>query len=497
MIQLRPYQNHAIYNARQNFAAGIKRVLLVAPTGAGKTVMFSHMAHTAISRGHRVLIVTDRLELINQAGGTLGKFEMHATKVDAGQKTNPNLLPGKLFTAMAETLKRRLKGGQAEKYERFLESFNFVIFDEAHKQSFRPLLAALPESTFVIGATATPWRAGSMAPALAAEYGAMINTAEVLELIALGSLVPAESYGAPMDLSGVHVTAGEYNDKELFDKFNKRELYANVVQKYKDIAPNTKALCFCVNVEHSKNTARAFVEAGILSRHLDAESGEAERTQTLADFRAGTFQVLCNVGLFTTGYDEPTVTTIILNRATKSLALFLQMCGRGSRPYPGKSSYTIIDMGNNILEHGFWEQNRAELWAQTFHGSPPKEKKKQAPNIIFCEKCAAIMPAGTKICPMCFAEMPKVVRKFEEPTKDVQLVKLSYNELPAELKKPYNQMTVAELESVRSLRGYKIGWLVRQLENVEQLREYANLKGYKPGFVFKNLDLLKTNILAL
>lgn len=489
MIQLRTYQTSAIAEIRKHFAAGRRRVLFVLPTGGGKTVTFAYMALEAAAKQKRVLIVTDRIELLSQAGGTLAKFGIIATKINAQTKSNPNQLPGYVFTAMAETLKRRIN---MPSYEKFLQSFDLIIFDEAHKQSFSKLLAVCNEKSFIIGATATPWRGGATAIPLAKEYDAMINAAEVLDLIGNGSLVDAVAYGAPIDLAGVHTKAGEYDEKELFEKYNKRELYAGVVEKYNTHAPNTKALVFCINVKHSILTAQAFNAAGISARHLDAESEPAKRAQTLSDFKAGAFKVLCNVGLFTTGYDEPSIETIILDRATKSLSLFLQMCGRGSRPYENKPNFTIIDMGNNIFEHGFWQQNRAEQWAKTFQGSTKKKSdKKQAPNIFYCENCGAILAVGVKMCPMCLTIVPPKERAIVEATKQAEFVKLEWSEMPAHLKgRSFKELAPAELEEVRNLRGYKLGWLIRQLGTVERLKEYADLKGYKPGFVFKNMQFV-------
>jgi type I site-specific restriction endonuclease len=99
-----------------------------------------------------------------------------------------------------------------------------------------------------------------------------------------------------------------------------------------------------------------FREAGFPIRHLDNTSSSEERKEILTWFKKTPDAVLTSVGILTTGFDEPTVETIILNRATKSLTLYFQMIGRGSRKLPNKSDFTVIDLGNNAARFGLWNE---------------------------------------------------------------------------------------------------------------------------------------------
>ena len=153
MIELRKYQNKSISALRTNILSGIKKMILCAPTGAGKTVMFSYMAMNAVNKQKKVLILSNRLELLLQSGGTLEKFGIKPIEIKPNKKIKN--LNGVIYVGMAQTLKRRVKD---EMYKQFLSDLDLIIFDECHKQEFNDLMQYIAEKTIVIGATATPHR---------------------------------------------------------------------------------------------------------------------------------------------------------------------------------------------------------------------------------------------------------------------------------------------------------------------------------------------------
>lgn len=177
MIQLRPYQEQAVRQMREQIKRGKTRLILCSPTGSGKTVIFSYMAHSAYQKGRSVLIVTDRIELLKQSGGALNRLGIIPYEIKAGHE--PVTLTGQVYVAMVETLARRVKDAR---YQKMMAGFDVVIFDEAHKQAFNKLMPYVGPASVVIGATATPHRQGSQ-KSLDEFYQDIIEVTTIPELV--------------------------------------------------------------------------------------------------------------------------------------------------------------------------------------------------------------------------------------------------------------------------------------------------------------------------
>ncbi len=209
----------------------------------------------------------------------------------------------------------------------------------------------------------------------------------------------------------------------------------------------------------------------------------------MQQFSQGFIKVLNNVDVLTTGYDEWSIETVIVNRATKSLPLWLQMCGRGSRIVPRgvdavKDFFSIIDMGGNTFEHGFWENTREFSLThktKTEEGvAPVKTCNEEETDINRKLGCGAIVHASVPICKHCGYVFPEPKKEAPKESEFVQLE--NYNLLPSHLvDKAWGLMTVKELEEVRVIKKYKQGWIIRQIlmNNNVSLLEYAKFKGYK------------------
>jgi len=346
-MKLREYQASAVRDIKKVFAEKNNKIILQSATGSGKTIIFTHIAEAVHSKGKKVLIITDRKEMLTQAGSKLKNDEY----LTAGVKKPPL---SKIVVCMVETLKRRLKNTV---YLDFLKTFDLIIIDEAHKASFDKILEKLDDKQFVIGATATPLRTGKMNP-LSKYYSKIVNTIEISDLIEKKFLSKPRYYGVKIDLSGVRTTAGDYNSGDLGNKYNDSKLYEGVISNYTRHVPDTKTLIFSATIENSKNLCADFNRLGIEAKHLDSNMTDKNRATILREFKEQKFKVLCNVGILTTGFDDPDIQTVILYRATKSLPLYLQMVGRGSRVTDNKKEFTILDFGNNVANHGFWHEDR-------------------------------------------------------------------------------------------------------------------------------------------
>ncbi|MFN9393493.1 MAG: DEAD/DEAH box helicase [Flavobacteriales bacterium] len=320
------------------------------PTGGGKTVIFSEIARRYIQEtGKKVLILTHRVELLSQTSTMLQDFGVRNKVIVSKVKTLPDEEEYDCFVAMVETLNNRLRDEKIE-----FDRLGLVIVDEAHYNSFRKLFKWF-EDQVILGVTATPLSSNVRLP-LHENYRELIVGESISNLIEQGFLSKATTYSYDVSLHSLKVGInGDYtvsSSEKLYGNFFMQEklLYA-----YEQKAHGTKTLIFNNGINTSKQVHAMFIEAGYEIRHLDNTHSEVERKDILEWFRKKPDAILTSVSILTTGFDEPTVETIILNRATKSLTLYHQMIGRGSRVIPGKTAFNVIDLGNNSRRFGLWE----------------------------------------------------------------------------------------------------------------------------------------------
>jgi superfamily II DNA or RNA helicase len=458
MFSLRPYQEKAKSDIRASFLKGHKRVILCMPTGAGKTVTFVDMVSEVLKKGKKAMILCDRKELITQALSKLNDLGLNPTVIAPGYPQHEN----NCYLASVDTLRRR-----------DLKEIDFLITDEAHKQSFdKTILRYIEEfDPYVIGATATPIRTGNQKP-LDNIYTSIIEPITIKELLELNFLVPARTFSVKESFTDVKMKGSDFDTSELFKKFNDTVLYDGVIENYLKFAKGKKAICFNVNVEHSRKMCEAFNEAGIVAEHIDGNTPQHERVEKLYRFKMGYTQVLCNCSILTTGYDEPTIECVIINRATMSLALYLQMCGRGSRLFENKNEFIVIDQGANVYRHGLWDEDRE--WS--LHKK--KKKKDGVTPVKLCPACGLINHASARNC---------IGTKEDRELNEGETVGCNY-EFPIEEKK----LKKAEFEEVRKKekRGARLKPNIKDM-NRKELHEYAKSKGYKSGWVHKQIELAK------
>ncbi len=462
MIQLRPYQTNIIQGVRNSIKQSHKNIILTAPTGAGKTIMFCYIISRAVANKNRCLILTDRTELLTQSGGALSNFDLEPIEITP--KLKGTIPYGPLYTAMAKTLKRRLA---KQGYIDLINDLDIIIIDEAHKQEFNTILPFISDKTIVIGATATPLRE-SKQDSLDLFYTDIVSKVTISELIKNGYLSTPHTYGVEIDLKGIKTKGGDYDPFQMGKMYTETKLYKGVYENYQRLTPNKKALIFASNVESSKALVKELSERGLNIKHLDANS--KNRTEILEWFENTPDALLSNVGILNTGFDCPSVEVVILYRATKSLPLFLQMCGRGSRTTKTKKDFYILDFGNNIERHGFWQEDRE--WSLK-----KKVKREGIAPIKICKPCGAINYATAKVCECCGLPLQKT--KKEEHEEEIErLKKLNYNQVD---KKNFN-----ELELYCEAKGYNKRWILRQLKTNEDIKRYAKYKGYANGWIQRN-----------
>jgi hypothetical protein len=241
---------------------------------------------------------------------------------------------------------------------------------------------------------------------------------DIPDLIEQGYLCPELTYSAAqiVDRAKLKMKAGEFDQAQMAAAFKAPKYIETTVNAYKAHSLGQKTIIFNCNVEHSMAVNAAFQAAGFNSRHLDADS--PDRSEVLQWFANTPDAILNNIGIATTGFDQPDIETVIVNKATASMPLWLQMCGRGARPHNVKLAFTIIDLGGNCITHGLWSSPRN--WSNIFH-NPKKPGEGVAP-VKECPDCGALMHTAVRLCD-CGHVFPVIKPKDEAIEKFIQVSK--------------------------------------------------------------------------
>ncbi|KAF2337108.1 DEAD/DEAH box helicase [Flavobacterium daemonense] len=321
------------------------------PTGGGKTVIFSEIVRRYLSNNDKkVVVLTHRIELCKQTSKMLKGFGVSNKIINSKVKELPDQNDYSCFVAMVETLKNRINDEKLH-----LDNIGLVIIDEAHYNSFRKLLNSF-KNAFILGVTATPLSSNIKLP-MHQSYDELIVGDTIGSLIDKGFLARATTYSYDVGLTSLKVGInGDYTVKSSDDLYTNTMMQEKLLHAYTERSLGKKTLIFNNGIHTSLYVYDTFREAGYDIRHLDNTSSSEERKDILSWFKKTPDAILTSVGILTTGFDEPTVETIILNRATKSLTLYFQMIGRGSRKLPGKDEFTVIDLGNNAARFGLWSE---------------------------------------------------------------------------------------------------------------------------------------------
>ena len=452
MITLRPYQLKAVTDARDSIRAGKRRLILRAPTGAGKTLVACGIIMSAVERGSRVLFIAHRKELIDQASRKLDDFGIdHGVIMAKHWRNRPH---AQVQVASIQTLARR-----------GLPHADLIIIDEAHlslAKSYLDVVEALPGAV-VLGLTATPIRADGKP--LAAVYHDIVSVSDVSQLIRMGFLVRPRHYAPERpDLTKIGLKGGDYDEHELSVAVDKPDLVGNIVKHWRTIADGRTTAVFAVNIQHSQHIVEQFRAAGIRAEHVDGATPRHQRDGILSRFASGETTVVSNVGIFTEGYDNPRISSVILARPTLSLALYLQMAGRGLRPHADKADCIILDHAGCCHAHGFIDDARE--WS--LEGKKKRSGTKREAPVTVCGNCFASFPALRRDCPECGhirerEERPDVVADESQGLQEVtEADKILFAK--ARRHEEARAETLQDLLNLAKQRGYKPGWAYRRME---------------------------------
>lgn len=429
-MELRDYQQQCIDGLRSAFANKHRRVLLVAPTGAGKTVMFSYLTQKLTERGNRVLLLAHRDFLLDQISGTLARFGIPHGFIAAKRKRE---LCHLTQVAGVHTLKNRVG--------KIAWQPDWIICDEAHHAtagSWNTILAAYPAAR-VVGVTATPQRLDGRG--LGDIFDHMVLGPRVQELMDAGFLSKVRYY-TPKTVSteGMRTRMGEYSQVDVERTVNTRGVTGHAVEWYQKTCNGAPAIAFCASIAHSENVAEGFRQAGYRWQALHSKMSYADNQAAIQKLASGELHGVSSCDIISEGFDVPVVTAAILLRPTQSLGLHLQQIGRVLRPALGKERAIVIDHVGNVahwrkndwqLKHGRAEDNR--VWSLD-----GREKEKGETPVRRCEACFAIIPAIAEGCPECGHKREQGVRgELEQLDGDLE-------ELPNEIAVPYQQQGMAK-----------------------------------------------------
>jgi DNA repair protein RadD len=357
VVSLHSFQSEAIDQIEFEIARGVRKVLYVAPTGSGKTMVAAEITRHAVNQHKPVLFLAHRREIIDQTSRKLAAngiaLGMHGI-VQAGREGD--LRPQAMVqVASIDTLLAR--GIRSKTMP--LPPADLIIFDEAHRirGRTREYLVSLYPDAVLLGLTATPCRGDGRG--LGNIFESMIQAPQVAELIRLGFLVGARVF-APVNkdiAKGVRIAKGDYVLSALAARMNTTELVGDVVRDWLQHGERRRTVAFAVNVAHSVHIRDEFVGAGVRAEHLDGSTPLADREAILARLGTGETEVVSNCMVLTEGWDMPEVGCCILARPTKQLGLYRQMIGRVLRTAPGKTDAIILDHAGAWHRHGLPEDH--------------------------------------------------------------------------------------------------------------------------------------------
>lgn len=452
MIQLRDYQDELISNLRASLRRS-KRVLVQAPTGAGKTVLASYMIEGTRGRSQAAWFICHRAELVEGTSKTFTKFGIHHGIIAGGF---PQHLQQLVQVCSIDTLKNRLATLQAPR---------LAIIDEAHHCSAAGWALVVEwlhsHGTIVIGLSATPQRLDGQG--LDAHFDEMVPGPAVAWLIENGHLARYKIFApSTPDMKGVRKQMGDYARGETAERMDKPKLIGDTIGHWRKLADGLRTVAFAVNRAHSLHIVEQFNAAGIPFAHLDGDTPKRERAATIQRYAAGEIIGLSNVGLFGEGFDlsaiaqrDVTIDAVLDCAPTMSLSAYMQRGGRMLRPYPDKVG-VYLDHAGNSARHGFFDDERE--W--TLEG---KQKGKAAndnapPPPLTCDGCFNQIKRPTPAeCPHCGKRLMAEAKPIEVGEGDLHEVteaekKATRQRLKAE---QAEAKTLDELVNLARKRGYK------------------------------------------
>lgn len=471
MDGLRPYQQQALDDIRASVRGGVRRLIVQAATGAGKTKLAAAIVEGALGKNGRVAFVVPAISLVDQ---TVESFWNEGIRdvgvIQANHEMTDWSKPVQICSI--QTIKRR----------KFYPEATVVIFDEIHQfhEAHRDWIGHADwQKVPMIGLSATPWTRG-----LGKYFDSLLVAATTGDLIQQGYLSKFKVFatGHP-DLSGVKLVAGDYHETQLSEAMQKGELTGDIVRTWREKWGRGKTLCFGVDKLHAKSIQERFLHAGVNCGYQDAETTPIERRDIRKKFHNGEYEVVSNIQTLTTGVDWD-VRCLILARPTHSEMLYVQIIGRALRTAPGKDFALILDHSDTTQKLGFV----TEVHHEQLSGGQPLTKDsspRKAPLPKECKNCSVLKPRASIKCPNCGHE-----EKFESSLmeRDGNLVELNGSSGKSKITGKKFELSpmdkakfLAELKALGIQRGYKPGWAAQKYKSRVGVWPNHTIEGVPPA----------------
>jgi len=461
---LRPYQQELLEGIFEKIKI-VNRLCVQLSTGGGKTVIFTELISQLNTK---TLILVDSIDLVHQTVDTFKKQGIDVGCVLAGNKKFPENL---VIVAMVKSLWNRKSK---------LPKFNYCIVDECHIFEFNKLFPFLKDCK-IIGFTATPVRLKrykidefrSAVETMSDVYDDIVCGKPISWLMENGYLVKQKDEYFDFDFSGLKVDAsGEFTAQSLKDVFQS-EYYKKALRKTFDkLCDGKKTMIFTSSTETNAIYAELFKDKNV--RTYDSVNNESkERTEVIDWFKNQRDSVLINTGCFTKGFDVCDVEVILMARATKSLALWIQIAGRGARTTQKieKPYFTLIDGGNNNLEHQSISFDRD--WYKIFSD---RKIKNIVEDIQECDECGFTSLAKEKICPNCGYEKPIGEEQEKEQKEFIIQGKKNKLEIPTIDLNFFINKGKTKFETLKVLKEKWLRFLKAQTFTIEQFNFHIQKK---------------------
>ena len=418
MVELYPFQQELFERSLSALAPEKARVMLQLPTGAGKTEIAGALLKGLLSVWTKAAWLTHREELAEQTVVRLRKnWSIGAMSLTEGWHTEtpaPHIPEGvAVLKAQTVTLNNKQYSGVWRSYS----DRDLLVIDEAHHAPASGWERAIEQwPGRVLGLTATPWRLEKNR-GFSHLFHTLIQGPQIPELQTLGFLAPSRLFAPPPGArivggktlgSGGDYTPGSIRkaNGDVAENAAAEAAYPPImttqaVLYWQAAAGNRPTIAYAVSRDHAHNLARGFDKADVSAAVILGSTGRGERKEAIERFRSGDVQVLVNVEVATEGFDLPDASCVMITRPTKSLALYLQMVGRGLRPKVDGADCLILDLANNAEEHGLPETIR--LWSLHPRGEQPAGD----PPVSYCPECGFTTHPANHECPNCHAPLMK------------------------------------------------------------------------------------------
>lgn len=418
------------------------------PALVSKTVIFSEIVKGAAAKGSPCIVLTRGRKIVDQASQRLLREKVeHGVLMSQHWLYRPHL-PIQVVS-VDTVISRKLK-----------PPAKIIVIDECHLASskgYKAFLEQYPDA-FILAVTATPYGGVNMRHFA----NKIIKPINMLELIRDGYLVPGRFF-CPYtpDLTDVRISKStkDYDTHELNAAMDQSGLVGDIVSHWQKLGENRPTIAFAVTVEHSKHIRNSFLAKGIPAEHLDANSSDTVRNNTLNKLKTGEIKVVSNVGILTTGLDIPEASCGIMARPTRSYNLYIQCVGRFTRPAPNKNDFIILDHAGAINRHNFpTVEPEASL-----DGKQPKIKA----DIHVCPECFAAFRGAN--CPHCGkiikqAKQREILHVDGELKEKKSLSLQELNDLKQEMEMQTRQRDML-LDKAATL-GFRKGWVFHSLKGL-------------------------------